>query len=79
MGHIKIEPHADCIGGDKEIYIAILIHSDLRIAGSGAEGAHNHRRAALGAAQELGDRIYIFNRKTDYCRSSWHSAYLFRT
>ena len=31
--NIKVQPHADGIGGDQIIHIAVLIHLDLRIAG----------------------------------------------
>ena len=79
MRDIKVQAHADGIGRHQIIDIAILIQFHLRIAGARAQRAHHDGRTALGPAQQLGDRIYIFNRKPDDGGPIWHAAYLFRT
>ena len=55
MPEIEVQPHADGIGGDKEIDIAILIQLDLRVAGPRAEPPHHDGGAATLAAHQLGD------------------------
>ena len=79
MVDIQIQPHADGIGGHQVINLAILIKRHLCVAGAGAERAHHHRGTALLAAQQLGNGIYIINRKPNNCAAGLHPAYLFRT
>ena len=76
---VKVQPHADGIGGHQIINIAVLIQCHLCVAGARAERPHHHRAAALGPADQLGNRIDIFNRKADDCAAFRHPAYLFRT
>ena len=57
MGDVHVEAHADGVGGDEIIDLAALEHRHLGVAGRGRQSAHHHRRAALEAAQHLGQRI----------------------
>ncbi len=62
---VEIEAHADGVGGDEEIDVAVLVHVDLRVAGAGRERAHHHRRAAALAADQFGDGIDLARREGD--------------
>ena len=79
MIDIEVQPHADGIGGNQIVDLSVLIHRHLRIARARRECAHHHRRTALLAADQLGDGIYILNRKPDDCATRLHPAYLFLT
>ena len=57
MVDIHIQAHANGVGGDQKIHFAGLIERHLGIAGSGAERAHDHRRAAALATDQLGNGI----------------------
>ena len=46
MRDIKVQPHANRIGGHKIIHLARLEHRHLRIAGARRQSAHDHRSAA---------------------------------
>ena len=59
MRDIKVQPHANRIGGDQIIDLAVLIHLDLRIARARAKRPHHHRSTTLLAANKLGDLINI--------------------
>ena len=65
MGDVHVEAHADGIGGDEIIDLAALEHVDLGIAGRRRQRPHDHRRAALEAAQHLGQRVNLLGRKGD--------------
>src|SRR5690349_24443465 len=54
---VEIEPHADGIGGDEIIDIAILEHRHLRIACAWAERAEHYGGAAMLAADQLGNGV----------------------
>ena len=62
---IEIEAHADRIGRDDIINIAVLINLDLRIAGARRQSAENDCRAAALTADPFGNRIDLFDRKGD--------------
>ena len=81
-GHVfdvQVQPHADGIGRHQIINLAILIQSHLRIARARRKRPHDHGASALGAADQFGDGIDIFNRKPDNRAAFRHPAYLFRT
>ena len=61
MIDIKVKPHADGIGGDQIVDLAILIHFNLRIARARGKRAHHHGCTAFLTADQLGDGIYILN------------------
>ena len=46
MLDVKVQPHADRVGGDEIVDLARFEHCDLRVARLGAERPHDHRRAA---------------------------------
>ena len=75
---IEIQPHANRIGRHQIIDIAVLIQGHLRVAGARAQRAHHHRATALGAADQLGNRIDVFHRKPNDGRAFWHPADFFR-
>ncbi len=77
MADIKVQTHADGIGGHQIIHIAILVQIHLRIARAGAKRAHHHRATALGAADQLGNGIDVFDGKPDNRRALRHPADLF--
>ena len=62
---VEIEPHADRVGGDEIIDVAVLEHRDLRVAGARRQRAQHHRRAAMLAADQFGDRIDLVGRERD--------------
>ena len=47
MGNIEIQPHADRVGCDEVIDVAVLVQFHLGIPGPGRQRAHDHRSAAL--------------------------------
>ena len=65
MVDIEIEPHADRVGGNEEIDIAVLVEFDLRVAGPRAERAENHGSASTLATDQLGDCIDLVSGKGD--------------
>ena len=62
---VHVEAHADGVGGDEIIDLAALEHRDLGVAGGGRQRAHHHRRAALEAAQHLGQRVDLLGGEGD--------------
>ena len=79
MPDIKVQPHADGIGGDQIVHVSILIKRHLRVARPGRQRPHHHGAAALLPPDQLGNGIDIFNRKADDGAARRHTAYLFRT
>mmetsp|Transcript_27337 Transcript_27337/g.50117 ORF Transcript_27337/g.50117 Transcript_27337/m.50117 type:complete len:580 (-) Transcript_27337:214-1953(-) len=77
MVDIKVQPHADGIGGDQKIHLAVLIHVDLGVAGTGGKRAHDHGGTALLAADQFGNGIDVVDRKADDGRAWAHPADLF--
>ena len=65
MGDVHVEAHADGVGGDQIIDLAALEHRDLGVAGGRRQRAHHHRRAALEAAQHLGQRVDLLGGEGD--------------
>ena len=65
VGHVHVEAHADRVGGDEIVDLAALEHRDLGVASGGRERAHDHRGAALEAAQHLGERVDLLGREGD--------------
>ena len=65
MIDVEIEPHADRVGGDEIIDVAVLEHRDLRISRARRQRAEHHRRAAMLAADQLGDRVDLVGRERD--------------
>ena len=65
MGDVHVEAHADGVGGDEIIDLAALEHRDLGVARGGRKRAHDHRRAALEAAQHLGERVDLLGGEGD--------------
>ena len=63
MAEIQIESHADRIGRNQEINIAILVEINLRIAGTRAEPAHDNSRPTTLAAHEISDLVDISDAK----------------
>ncbi|MHC2159276.1 hypothetical protein ACVL5V_001697 [Bradyrhizobium ottawaense] len=62
---VEIEAHADGVGGDEIIDIAVLEHRHLRIARAWAERAQHHGGAAMLAADQLGDGVDFIGRERD--------------
>ena len=77
MGNIKVQPHANRISRHQIIDVTVLIHLDLRVARARAQRAHHNRRSALLTAQQLGNRIDIFNGKPNDCGPRRHPRQLF--
>ena len=73
MRDIKVQPHADCVGGDEIIHLARLKHRHLRISGTRRQRAHHDRRPATHPAQGFGHRIYLFDRKGDDGGPLWQA------
>ncbi len=78
MLDVEIEPHADGVGRDQVIDIAILVERDLGVPGPGRQRPHHHRAAALLAPDQLGDGIDVLDREADDGRAGRHPADLFR-
>ena len=62
---VHVQAHADGVGGDQEVHLARLEQLDLGVAGAGAQGAHDHRRPAALAADQLGDGVDLLGREGD--------------
>ena len=77
MIDIQIEAHADGVGGDEEIDIAILVQFDLLVAGARAERAENHGRAAALPADQFGDRIDLMGGEGDDRRPARQAGQFF--
>src|SRR6478735_10984879 len=59
MVEVEIETHADRVGGDEEVDIAVLVERDLGVAGARAERAEHDGRAASLTTHQLGDGIDV--------------------
>ena len=70
MGDVEVEAHADRVGGDQIIDVAIEEHLHLGIAGARRQGAHHHRRAAPEAAQHFRHGIDFLGREGDDRRAA---------
>ena len=65
MVDIHVEPHADCVGRDKEVDFARLVKRDLRIARARAQCAHDDGSAPALPPDEFRDRIDLGRGKGD--------------
>ena len=62
---VEIEPHADGIGGDEIIDVAVLVHLDLCISGARRQRAEHDSGTAMLAADQFGDRVDFIRRERD--------------
>ena len=62
---VEIEAHADGVGRDDVVDVAVLKEIDLGVAGARRERAEHHRRAAALALDPFGDRVDLLGRKGD--------------
>ena len=60
---VEVEPHADRVGRDQVIDVAVLEHRHLRIAGARRQRAQHHGGAAMLPADQLRDRVNFIGRK----------------
>ena len=65
MIDVEVEPHADGVGGDEIIDVAVLEHRDLRIARARRQRAQHDGSAAMLAADQFGDRVDFIGRERD--------------
>jgi hypothetical protein len=63
---VEIEAHADGVGGNEIFDVARLIELDLGVARARGERAEHHGGAAALAADQLGDRIDLFDGERDH-------------
>ena len=52
MVDVHVEAHADGVGGDQEVDLAVLVQRHLGVARARRERAHHHRAAAAPAADQ---------------------------
>ena len=67
---VEIEAHADSVGGDEKIHLAILVELDLGVAGPRAERAEDDGRSAALTPDQLGDGIDLVGREGDDGRAA---------
>ena len=65
MIDVEVQSHADGVGGDEIIDVAVLEHLDLRIACARRQRAQHDGSAAMLAADQFGDRIDFIGRERD--------------
>src|SRR5689334_19214406 len=70
MVEIEIKSHADRVGGDEEVDVAVLVERDLGIARAGRERAENDGGAAALTPHQLGDGIDVVEREGDDGRAA---------
>ena len=68
---VEIEAHADRVGGDEIIDVAVLEQLDLGVAGAGRERTQHHGGAAMLALDQLGDGVDLIRRERDDRGPSW--------
>ena len=66
---IEIKPHADGIRGDQIVDLSRLVERDLRVSGARAKRAHDNRRAAFLALQQLANGVDLLGREGDDSRA----------
>ena len=71
MIDVEVEAHADRIGSDEVIDVAVLEHGHLRVSRAGRERAEHDRRAAMLAADQFGNRVDLICREGDDCGAPW--------
>ena len=62
---VEIQPHADGVGGDEIIDVAVLEHLDLRIARARRQRAQHDGSAAMLPADQFGDGVDFIGRERD--------------
>ena len=62
---VEVEAHADGVGGDEEVDVAVLEQGHLGVAGARRQGAHHHGGAAALAADQFGDGVDLLGREGD--------------
>ena len=62
---VEVQSHADGVGGDEIIDVAVLEHLDLRIARARRQRAQYDGRAAMLAADQFGDGVDFIGRERD--------------
>ena len=62
---VEVEAHADGVGGDEVVDIAVLVELDLGVAGARRERAQHHGGAAALAADQFGDGVDLVGREGD--------------
>ena len=60
---VKIETHADRVGGDQIIDVTGLEHRNLRITGARAKRSQHHRCPAVLASDQFGNGVNLVRRK----------------
>ena len=65
MVEIEVQPHADRVGGDEEVDVAILVNFYLLVARARAERPEHHGGAAALAADQLADGVDLVGREGD--------------
>ena len=76
VGDVEVEPHADGVGGDQVVHVAVLVERDLGVAGAWRERAHHHGGAAFLPPQQLGDGVDVLDREADDRAPRRHPAEL---
>ena len=78
MIDIEVQPHPDGVRRHEVIHLTRLIERHLSIPGARAKRPHDHRRAALHAADQLGNGIDVIHREPDNGRACGHPRNLAR-
>ena len=77
MINIHIEAHADGIGRNEIIHIAVLIERHLSITGPGAKRAHHHGCTAALAPDQFRDGVNAISGEVDNRSAPWQLGELF--
>ncbi len=67
---VEVEAHADGVGGDDVVDVAVLVEVDLRVAGARRQRAQHHGGAALLPSQPFGDGVDLLRREGDDGRAA---------
>jgi hypothetical protein len=63
MIDVKIESHADGVGGDEILHVPGLVEVDLRVARARAQRSEHHSSTATLTTDQLGDRVDLLHRE----------------
>ena len=66
MRDVEVEAHADGVGRDDVVDLALLEEFDLLVACFGAQRAHHHCRPAAMTPQHFGDGVDLVGREGDH-------------
>ena len=69
MVDIHVEAHADGVGGDDVVDVAVLVERHLGVARARAQRSENHRRTPALAPDELGNGVDAVGREGDHGRA----------